>query len=47
MAAKNKKVLLQNLNTMVLNTLFANKDDVDITLADLRKQWESQDFQKN
>ena len=46
MAAKNKKVLLQNLNTLVLNTLFANKDDVDITLADLRKQWESHDFQK-
>ncbi|CCV02066.1 High mobility group protein homolog [Invertebrate iridovirus 25] len=47
MAAKSKKILLQNLNTLILDTILAIKEDnEDVGVAELRKQWESADFQK-
>jgi len=47
MAAKNKKILLQNLNTLVLETIFSIKEnEEEITVAELKKLWESHDFQK-
>lgn len=47
MAAKSKKILLQNLNTLILDTILAIKEDnEDVGVAELRKQWESVDFQK-
>jgi hypothetical protein len=42
MAAKNKKILLQNLNTLILDTILKiDVDREDITLPSIRKQWES------
>jgi hypothetical protein len=47
MAAKSKKILLQNLNTLVLNTILSTKEGEDLpTASELRKQWESVEFQK-
>lgn len=48
MAAKSKKILLQNLNTLILNTILVLKEEEDenISVAELRKRWESTDFQK-
>ncbi|CCV01889.1 High mobility group protein homolog [Invertebrate iridescent virus 30] len=47
MAAKSKKILLQNLNTLILDTILAIKEEgEDVGVAELRKQWESADFQK-
>lgn len=47
MAAKSKKILLQTLNTLVLETILSIKDDGGETnVSDIRKQWESSDFQK-
>lgn len=47
MAAKSKKILLQNLNTFVLDTILSIKEDNEgISAIELRKRWESSDFQK-
>jgi len=47
MAAKNKKILLQNLNTLVLESILqVRENEEEVSVADLRKQWESTDFQK-
>ena len=47
MAAKNKKILLQNLNTLVLETILQTRQNAEeVSVAELRKQWESTDFQK-
>jgi hypothetical protein len=47
MAAKSKKILLQNLNTLILDTILSVKEDgEDVCVTDLRKQWESTEFQK-
>lgn len=48
MVGKSKKILLQNLNTLILDTILAIKEENedDITVVNLRKQWESAEFQK-
>lgn len=45
MAAKSKKILLQNLNILILDTLLKD-NDASASVADLKKQWESPEFQK-
>lgn len=45
MAAKSKKILLQNLNILILDTLLKDNDS-SASVADLKKQWESPEFQK-
>lgn len=47
MAAKSKKILLQNLNILILDTILSTKEDNDdVSVVELRKQWESSEFQK-
>jgi hypothetical protein len=43
MTARNKKTSLQNLNTLVLSTILKEEDNTKID--ELKKQWESPDFQ--
>jgi len=47
MAAKSKKILLQNLNILVLDGLLSIKENsVEVSVVEVRKQWESPDFQR-
>jgi hypothetical protein len=47
MAVKSKKILLQNLNVLVLDTILSLKEDCEeLTVYEVRKQWESPDFQR-
>lgn len=47
MAVKSKKILLQNLNILVLDTILSLKEDCEeLTVYEVRKQWESPDFQR-
>jgi hypothetical protein len=45
MAAKNKKVQLQRLNNVILEALFS-EEHKDLGFVELKKHWESNDFQK-
>lgn len=47
MAVKSKKILLQNLNVLVLDTILSLKEDYEeLTVYEVRKQWESPEFQR-
>lgn len=47
MAAKSKKILLQNLNILVLGGLLSIKENSEeVSVVEVRKQWESPDFQR-
>jgi hypothetical protein len=47
MAAKSKKILLQNLNILVLDGLLSIKENSEeVSVVEVRKQWESPDFQR-
>jgi hypothetical protein len=47
MAAKGKKILLENLNTLVLNTILGVREEgEEVSSSEIRKQWESLDFQR-
>lgn len=47
MAAKGKKVLLQSLNNLVLESILSLKEKEEtVTVVEIRKQWESGEFQK-
>lgn len=47
MAAKSKKILLQNLNILVLDGLLSIKENSEeVSVVEVRKQWESPEFQR-
>jgi hypothetical protein len=47
MAAKSKKILLQNLNILVLDGILSIKENSEeISVLEVRKQWESPEFQR-
>jgi HMG (high mobility group) box len=46
MTVKSKKIFLQTLNTLVLDSILSLKESEETPVSEIRKQWESSDFQK-